>query len=108
MMLMFQAEFSEFIDLVCSFPREVAIFTSKVSVGSGLPVNRTQKLQVFYYRLGTHIEDLPNRIRDFLVGHFSCSIGVDHKRDGLGYADGVCDLDIAPVSKTGCDDVLRN
>lgn len=58
-------------------PGEFRLVASEVSISGSLEVNRTTKLELVDDMVRAEIEVLVDDIKNFLVGHFSSTIGID-------------------------------
>lgn len=57
---------------------------------------------------GLEAEDLLDGLDDFIVINLIGAKGVNIDADGIGVADGVCELELALGRQSGCHDILGN
>ena len=85
-----------------------AWLASHVAVGCGFLVDGVAELEALLDGVGTEVEE-PGDVFGYLavaVGDVAGAVGLDVDADGLGYADGVGELDEDLVGNAGGDEVL--
>lgn len=92
-------EFSQKVDFVPLFPRQVEVRTSEMSVGTQILVTegRLTQREALDDSVRGEVEDIfvKQCLEDFLFGNGFGSIGIDVDADGLGDTDGIAQLDEA-------------
>ena len=96
------------LGLVGPLPGETGIVTAEVAVGRRLPVDRAEQVEHLDDALRPQVEMGADKLLDPPVGKLARAECRHMHRDGLGNADGIGDLHLAFVGKTGGHDVLRD
>src|SRR5438094_2014640 len=99
---------TEHVRLVRALPGEVAVVPAEVTVSRRLRVDRTAEVEVTEDRGGTQVEMLLHEVIDPGNGDRFRSERLDENGHRMRDPDRVGDLDLAALSKPGCDDVLRD
>ena len=77
-----------------------------MAVGRHLLIDRAAQVQRLDDRGGAQIKALPHQGGKLRIRQLAGAVRLDQDGDGVGHADGVSQLDLAALSKTGRDDIL--
>src|SRR5690606_5958812 len=94
----------EFIHKVDLFPGESAIrfrFTPEMAIGRGAGIDRTIELQALANAARRQVDEFVQDLLETALVDLTRAVGVDIKRQRLGHADGIGNLDRAAVGKVG-------
>ena len=78
-----------------------------MTVGGSAGIDGPVELQVLADTARCQAYQLAQRARQFVFIDTTGAKRVDVQRDGFCHADGVGELNLAPIRQTGCDDVFR-
>ncbi|KFM89129.1 hypothetical protein DJ90_6225 [Paenibacillus macerans] len=94
--------------LIYAFPRQIDVRTSKMTVGCGLAINRTAKIQHTNDARRTKIEILANELHQFFFRYFACSVSIDINGYRVSDADRISQLDFHFVGQPRGNEVFRH
>ena len=108
-LLMFKLDaFFEYVNHIQSFPRQIQICSTEVTVSCYLFVDRSQQVEVFDDRCRTQVEVCIYDFCDFVIRNFTCAECVYQYGNGFCNTDGISNLYFTFCSDTGTYDVFRN
>ena len=70
--------------------------------------NKHMQVQFVDDHRRSEVKVLFDQLVDRLIGYFARAKGLDRKRQGPGYADGIAYLKLDPIGQAGCHYVLSN
>src|SRR5512136_545707 len=89
-----------------ALPTELGLRAAEVTVARRDPVDRPEQVEFLDDPEWGEREDLPDDLRELLVGNHARASGVHHHRDRFRHADGVGKLHKSLAGKFGGDDVF--
>src|SRR3984893_4849840 len=100
---------AQLVDEIGTFPGKAAIGlrrAAEMAVGAGSCINRPVEAEMLADAAGRQVHHLVEQFFEPRLTNLARSVAIDVKRERLGDADRVGDLDGAAVSQPGCDYVF--
>src|SRR5438067_13870059 len=85
---------------VGGLPGKVFLLAAKVSVGSGLAIDRTPQIEALDNALWRKVEVGANQFFQPVLVELTGTESLNQHADGLGYADGICKLHLDAIGQS--------
>ena len=94
-------------DFISPFPSEFWFCTTKVAISSRLTVTWFQKVKHLDNTLWTQVKGISNNRCNLFVRNDARTLGIYGNVDWTRNTDGIADLDLAFLSQSSCNNILR-